>query len=460
MRCRVKLQQCFFINVFNQPAIVQQVHEKYNRIDRILQENPEILTAVHKDLKSYGDSSSKRRSAFSTEQVLRMLIVKCIEQFTFRDLIIRVNESDYLRNFTLIGMGKMMSFGFINGASKCIDETTWNKINQILLQAAIKNDSISGDKLRLDSTVCASNIHYPTDSSLLWDSYRVLCRLMHQAVQCDVKSRCGYRFHEKKIKALHTFISTSGGRKNKSTKRKVKSTMRVLIERVEDITEKAESFICFARKINTLSISCLGICTQIETMLPKVRVVTDQARRSQIENVTVPASERIFSIFEDHTELLMRGKAQKPIEFGHLVTLAQTEEKFITYYKVEEKSKHDTEYLEDVIECHKRQFEKYPDVFTADKNYYKGMDDVRTWEEKIPVFGIAKKGNRTQEEVAREHSTEFRAAQSFRAGCEGSISVLKRAYGLYKCFSRGFKSFSSSIGCLVFCHNIVRMSLT
>ena len=76
------------------------------------------------------------------------------------------------------------------------------------------------------------------------------------------------------------------------------------------------------------------------------------------------------------------------------------------------------------------------------------------------MFGIAKKGNRTQEEVAREHSTEFRAAQSFRAGCEGNISVLKRAYGLYKCFSRGFKSFSSSIGCLVFCHNIVRMSLT
>lgn len=458
MRIRVKLQQSFFINVFNQPAIVQQVHEKYNRIDRILQENPEILTAVHKDLKSYGDSSSRRESAFSTEQVLRMLLVKCIEQLTFRDLIIRVNESDFLRNFTLIGMGKIMSFGFVNGASKLINEATWNKINLILSQVAIKNGIISGDKLRVDSTVCASNIHYPTDSSLLWDSYRVLSRLMHQAVQCDVKSYCGYRFHEKKIKALHTFISTSSGRKNKSAQRKVTSTMRTLITRVENITEKAQSFISSAQQIKTLSNSCVEICKQIEQMIQKVRVVTDQARRSQIDKVKVPASDRIFSIFEDHTELLKRGNVQRPVEFGHLVTLAQTAEKFITYYKVEQKSKHDTEYLEDVIENHKEQFEEYPDVFTADKNYYRGMEDIKTWEEKIPVFSIAKKGNRTQEEIDREHSDEFRSAQSFRAGCEGSISVLKRAYGLYKCFLRGFKSFSSSIGCLVFCHNIVRMS--
>jgi IS5 family transposase len=355
-------------------------------------------------------------------------------------------------------MGKIMSFGFVNGASKLISEATWNKINLILSQVAIKNGSISGDKLRVDSTVCASNIHYPTDSSLLWDSYRVLCRLMRQAVQCDVKSQCGYRFHEKKIKTLHTFISTSGGRKNKSTKRKVTTTMRVLIARVEDITNKAQLFISSAKQSKTLSSSCVEVCKQLEQVIQKAHVVTDQARRSQIDKVTVPASERIFSIFEDHTELLIRGNVQRPVEFGHLVTLAQTAEKFITYYKVEQKSKHDTEYLEDVIENHKAQFEKYPVVFTADKNYYKGMDDVKTWEEKIPVFSIAKKGNRTQEEIDREHSDEFRSAQCFRAGCEGSISVLKRAYGLYKCFSRGFKSFSSSIGCLVFCHNIVRMS--
>jgi transposase, IS5 family len=459
MRIRIKMQQCFFINVFDQPAVAKQAHEKYNRIDNILQTNPEILNAVHSDLKTYGDSE-KRRSAFSTEQVLRMLIVRCIEQLSYRDLIIRVNESDFLRNFTLLGMGRIMSFGFINSASKLIQEKTWRKINDILSISAKDNGVISGEKLRVDSTVCSSNIHYPTDSSLLWDSYRVLSRLMRQAVSSDTKCDCGYRFHDKKIKKLHTFISTSGGRKNKSTKRKVKADVKILVEKIEEMVSKSKVFIDAAKNKSAISITCSALCEKIEMLIPKVEHIALQARRSQINGETVPASERIFSIFEDHTELLKRGKVQSPIEFGHLITIAQTAQKFITYYSVEKKSRHDTEYKDEVIEDHHKRFEVYPSTFAADKNYYKGMDDVTEWEKKIENFGVAKKGNRTQEEIDREHSDAFRASQQFRAGCEGSISVLKRAFGLQRCFSRGFKSFAASIGCIVFCHNIVKWAET
>jgi IS5 family transposase len=336
------MQQCFFINVFNQPAIAKQAHKKYNRIDAILQTNPEVLSTVHSDLKSYGDSD-RRKSAFSTEQILRMLIVKCIEQLSYRDLIIRVNESDFLRNFTLLGMGKIMSFGFLNSASKLIQEKTWRKINEILIVSAKDNGVINGEKLRVDSTVCSSNIHYPTDSSLLWDSYRVLSRLMRQAVSADTKCDCGYRFHDKKIKKIHTFISTSGGRKNKSTVRKVKSDMKILVEKIEEIVSKAKVFADAAKTKNGILPACSALCEKIEMMIPKVEHIALQARRSQINGETVPASERIFSIFEDHTELLIRGKSQCPIEFGHLVTIAQTEQKFITYYSVEKNSKHETQ---------------------------------------------------------------------------------------------------------------------
>jgi IS5 family transposase len=456
MRLKVKTQQCFFINVFNEPKIVKQVHTKYNRIDKLLQTNPEILTLVHKDLKRYGDSD-KRSSEFSTEQILRMLIVKCIEQLSYRDLIIRVNESDFLRNFTLIGMGEVMSYAFVSGAAKMLCDKTWKKVNDTLCIAAQKDGLVSAEKLRVDSTVCSSNIHYPTDSSLLWDSYRVLSRLMHQAVLEDHRCNCEYRFHGSKIKKLHTFISTSSGRKNNSTKRKVKSAMQLLVERTENLVEKAISFVNKAGSINDLSHSCLATCTEIERKISLVQQVTIQARRSQINGETVPAAQRVFSIFEEHTELLKRGKMQKPIEFGHMVTIAQTAEKFITYYAVETKSRHDTEYKDEVLEDHKRRFGMFPDTFTADKNYYKSMEDVSEWEKKIATFGVAKKGNRTETEIIREHSDAFRDAQRFRAGCEGSISVLKRAFGLDRCILKGFKSFSASIGCIVFCHNIVNL---
>jgi transposase, IS5 family len=111
-----------------------------------------------------------------------------------------------------------------------------------------------------------------------------------------------------------------------------------------------------------------------------------------------------------------------------------------------------------VLKDHRERFGAYPKTFAADKNYYTDMEDVAYWEERVATFAVGKKGKRNVSETAREHSDSFRGAQRFRAGSEGSISVLKRVFGLRRCFSKGFKSFASSIGCLVFCHNLVNLA--
>ena len=451
------MEQCFFINILEERSIVQEYREKYNQIDTILQKNPGILDAVHADLKYYG-SSDGRKTHYSSEQILRMTIVKTIERLDYRNLVIRVGESDFLRNFTGIGMGKVMSFGFINGAVKRISAATWEKINKLLFNYAKGNNRVTGESLRLDSTVGESNIHYPTDSSLLWDSYRTMGRLLRMIVSEDRFLNCGIRLHNKKIKKLHTFISTHIGRESKSTKRAVKRSMRIMIERTEELAAKAASFVIAARKSDRLSIITLALCDELSRVLPLVKKTTDQARRASINEEMVPAKDRIFSIFEEHTELLKRGKAQKPCEFGHLVQIAQTAEKFITYYNVEEQSQHDTVHKDLVLEDHKVRFGTYPKTFATDKNYYTDMDDIARWEEEIETFSVGKKGKRSEAQRAREHSEPFRNAQRFRAGSEGSISVLKRGFGLKRLFSKGFKSFASSIGGIVFCHNLVNLA--
>ncbi len=457
MRIKTEIQPCFFLTVLNDQKIVKQYHDKYNKIADLLNTNPLILNLVHSDLKNYG-SVWGRKSSFTTEQVLRMLIVKTIEMLSFRDLIIRVSESDFLRNFTMIGMGKMMSFGFVNGAFKHIREETWEEINGHLAIFAKNEGLISSECLRIDSTVCESNIRYPTDWGLLWDSYRVLSRMMRKATTCDRTLDCGFRFHDKKVKKLCTFISTSGSRKNRSVKRKVKKNLRVLVERVENVTSKAHQFIANATVVGSNSTEALVVIEELKQILPLVQNVSQQARKAQIEGKKVPASERVFSIFEEHTELLKRGKVNKPVEFGHMVNIGQTKEKFITYYSVEENSRHDTVHKDLVLEDHKELFGYYPKVFAADKNYYVSMDDVNEWEEEIETFGVAKKGRRNADEINREHSDEFRSAQKFRAGAEGSISVLKRAFGLRRCINKGFSSFAATVGCIVFCHNIVQLA--
>lgn len=457
MRLKIQMKPCFSFTISEEQSVVLKYREKYTQIDLLLQNNPDILDTFHEDLKDYG-SKDGRDSHYSSEQILRMLIVQVVEGLDYRSLVIRVSESDFLRNFTGIGIGKVMSFGFINGAAKRIGVATWERINRTLFNYAKETKAVTGESVRVDSTVSESNIHFPTDSSLLWDSYRTLSRLLHKMASEDRFLESGIRVHLKKIKRHHTFISTNCGRQSKSSKRAVKKSMKIMIERTEALSDKVAAFVLSAKKDGRLGIITGAIADEILRVLPLVKQVTGQSRRAYIDGEKVPAKERIFSIFEEHTELLKRGKAHKPNEFGHLVTLAQTAEKFITYYNIEEQSRHDTVHKDLVLKDHKERFGKYPKTFAADKNYYTDMEDVAYWEERVATFAVGKKGKRDAAETAREHSDSFRDAQRFRAGSEGSISVLKRVFGLRRCFSKGFKSFASSIGCLVFCHNLVNLA--
>ncbi len=455
MRQKITICPSFSATIPCVQSIVSEYHAKYNKISVILDKNPSILDSFHADLATFG-SSGGRECSFSSEQVLRMFIIKMIECFTWRELIIRVSESDFLRNFAEIGVGKLMTFSFLCAASKNITAQTYQTINEILLKYAKDAGKTTSESLRVDSTVVESNIHYPTDSSLLWDSYRVGSRLLGAFRDLDI--RCfSYRFHVKKVKKLHTFISTHVGKKSKYTLKQVVKNRNTLIERVDELNQKMQAFVSESKEW-ALTDEQTVLRNEIVSLLVKTEHVVTQATRA-LGGETVPAKERIFSIFEEHTELLMRGKANKPCEFGHMVTIAQTREKLISYYNVEETSPHDSAMTEVVLNAHKKIFGVYPAKFTADKNYYKSMNVVDEWEKKIDVFSVGKKGRRSEQETVREHSESFMDMQKFRAGCEGSISVLKRGFGLKRLLSRSFKSFAAWIGAIVFSHNLVKLAV-
>jgi IS5 family transposase len=433
------------------PKEVREYRERYERISTILDDNPAILEALHADI-SAPCSAVGRQSTFSSEQFFRVIIVKTIEGCSLREVIIRVSESDFLRNFTRIFSDDIMGFSELDMAIKCITPATWEKINELFLRYAKRKGKITGKRLRVDSTVCETNIHYPTDVSLLWDSFRVAARLMQQCIEADPDLSLGNRFHDKKVKRLYTFVSTHGGKKNSA--RAVRRHMRQLIEKVEWICTVARRFVQHADGSGTISIIVFGLLGELKSKIPLMEQVASCARRV-FEGETVPAADRVFSIFEPHTELLKRGKARKPVEFGHMVTIGQTAEKFISFYNVEERSRHDIQVGNEALRAHKRIFGVYPDAFAADKNYYGGPLHREKWERKIETYAVGKKGRRDKMETEREHGMVFRLLQKFRAGCEGSISVLKRVFGLYRSLFRSFKSYASSIGSIVFCHNLV-----
>ena len=343
--------------------VVAAYRMKYGALNALLVANPAVLELVHSDFCRWLSTSQKgRRSDYTSEEILRCLVVMFVEQDSYRDVVVRIENSDFLRSFVGLGFAKpMMDFSFVGKAFAALSGETWHAVNQSLARHAKKKAWISGEKLRTDSTAYESNIHYPTDSSLLWDSFRVLCRTLRRLQKACPKLGLTHRYHDKKVKKLAFYIAR---------------------------------------------------------------------------------------------------KAGKPVEFGHKVLLAQTGEKFITHYKVMPEREEDKDLLNATLDAHRSLFGKLPDTLAADKGFYASVKQLAGLEKKIKTVSICKKGRRTKKEEEREHSDEFKAGQAFRAGVEGTISVLKRAFKLNRCLFKGYKNFASSVGCAVFCHNLVLLAET
>ena len=450
---RTKSSETLYFDFSGESSIkvAKEYRAKYVAISQILDANRQLLTLAHRDWVKLLSTSAKGRDGYTSEQLLRALIVMFVEGDSYRDVVIRIDNSEFLQHYVRLGVKSTMDFTFLNKASCALSAKTLEAMNQALSQYAVQEEKISGEKQRMDTTVYETNIHYPTDSSLLWDSFRTLSRLLRDVQKELPQLNLQHRYHDKKVKKFFTFISRNASSKSKRTLRKVKSAYRELINRVHWIHGVGQKVSVQARLAGYL-------IDQLDHYLPLVAQIIYQADQRVLQGISLAPDEKLYSLFEEHTELIKRGKAAKPIEFGHKVLFCQTGEKFIHHYKVMPKRIEDKELLAPAVEAHKDLFGHYPDVLSTDKGFYESMKQILSLEEKIAVVSIAKKGRRNQNEYERESTEDFIEGQRFRAGSEGSISVLKRAFKLGKCLFKGFKNYAASVGLAVLCHNLVLLT--
>jgi IS5 family transposase len=256
---------------------------------------------------------------------------------------------------------------------------------------------------------------------------------------------CPWRFHAKKIKTLHLFVTRYSNSTSKKRLRQVRQDMKLLIVRVEEVLEQAEQFVAWAARSTCLELAAIG--QSLAELLPVMRQVARVARRRAFDGERVPNADKVFSIFEAHTELIMRGRRGCPIEFGHKVLLTQSREKFITDYVVLEKNRSDDELLPLVIERHEERFGRRPESVAADKGFCPDEETYEDLQEQVDYLGVPRR--------TRDFGEHLMGIwQQWRAGIEGTISCLKRAFRMARCCFRGFKNFASAIGSAVFCHNL------
>ena len=426
--------------------IVQQYRQDYKRINEILDQHPEILERVHRDLQKLSKATTRRgrNATLTSENLFRAVLVKQLEGLGYREASVRIAESETLQSFCRLLKRSTINYSLINRAFCAIEPETWEAINHQLGLQAVEQGEVTTDHVRTDTTVTECNIHWPTDSSLLWDTYRVIAREMTRARPL-ARLACPWRFHPRKIKKLHLFITRYAGSSSKKRKGQVRAASKTLIERVEKTLENVASFVEYAKQSGDLNL--MAAVELLDSYLPVMRQVTSVARRRTFDGEKVPNNEKVFSIFEPHTELIKRGRRGKPIEFGHKILLTQSREKFITDYVVLEENRCDDQLLGEVIQRHKDRYGRAPESIAADMGFRPDEETFEELEEEVDYLSVPRR--------TRDFGDVMMGIwQQWRAGIEGTISCLKRAFRLSRCFFKGFRNFGSGIGSAIFCHNL------
>jgi IS5 family transposase len=430
------------------------------RVADFLEERTSLIELVRKDLERGLKRPTAGRHGITPAQTLRSLVLMRVKNWDYRDLRERINDGFTLRTFTLFDSHSVPQHDAFNRAFNRISPATLAVVNQLVVQAAVKLDLEDGKQLRVDTTVVEANIHYPTDATLLWDTVRTVTRLvgeLHEKLPRGVKGFTDRtRSARRRMQAIQRM--TARQREHQQTPK-----YHELIQISEQVVKNAKRVIAAAkrvRKVDEITRAVIDtICKQITDYCALGVRVIDQTRRRVLQGETVPAEEKLYSIFEPHTDLIKRGKTLKPVEFGHKVFLAESSHGLITEYRVLEGNPVDSDHVQASLDHHKETFHHAPEAYAADRGFYSAENVQNCKDAGVSQVCIPQRGGqKTPEQEELERSRGFKKGQRFRAGIEGRISVLFRGRGMKRCLLKGRERFEILVGAAVLANNLMRIA--
>jgi len=201
-----------------------------------------------------------------------------------------------------------------------------------------------------------------------------------------------------------------------------------------------------------------GLRTQLATMVERVEQVIRQTR-ARVFGGNTRFGEKIVSVFEPHTEIIRKGKASKPTEFGKLVKIQEAENQIVTHFEVYDERPTDSALLVEAVEAHQQQLNSTPQLVAADAGFYSQANEKRLKEMGVRSVSVPNRNTRSEERRLHQKKRSFKRGQRWRTGCEGRISVLKRRHGLNRCLYRGLDGMKRWVGLGVIADNLINMGL-
>jgi IS5 family transposase len=430
--------------------------------DQVLTDD-QIVTAVYEALaKRHPKSRSRGRLGAPAEVVLRLLLLKHVRNWSYQVLEREVRANLVYRDFTRVGAGKTPDAKTMGRWGVALGPEAIKQIHERIVQIAQGNGLVQGRRMRVDTTVVETNIHYPTDSSLLGDGVRVLIRTMRKITKIAGEAGAKLCDRSRSVKLRVLDIARAARAKGKPHKQRLERAYGKLLNSTSRVVGQAKRFsgeIAEGVKRSTDILKQLaleGLRRELDEMLPRVKQVMKQTR-ARIFRGDTRSEGKLLSLFEPSTEIIRKGKAGKPNEFGKVVKLHEAENQIVIDYDVYARRPSDSDLLIAAMETHRARLGRTPHLVAADAAFYSSRNEAAAKQMGVKRVCIPNRATKSPDRKREQKKRWFRNGQKWRTGCEGRISVVKRRHGLNRCRYKGETGMKRWVGLGVIADNLVNI---
>jgi transposase, IS5 family len=432
------------------------------KVDELLEQD-QLVEMVHQALQQrHPQSGTRGRKATPAEVVLRLLVLKHLKNCSYETLEKEVRPNLVYRQFTRIGGETVPDAKTMVRWGTALGPEVIRQIHEAVVKASQETRVVSGRKMRVDTTVVETNIHYPTDSTLLGDGVRVLTRTMKQIEREAGKVGTRLRSRLRSVKYRLIEISRTAKQRGEQAQEKIKDSYERLMGTVHQVLSQAKTFVeevsCGIKQATTpLGDIRLKACVeQLKHFSQLTERVLEQTKARVLEGNT-HFKDKVLSLFEEHTEAIRKGKAAKPTEFGKMVKIQEADHQIITDYEVFEKRPVDADLLLPSIETHEKLLGQIPKMVAADAAFFSADNQIQAQAKGVEKLAVPNKRTRSRKQWEHQRQRWFKRAQRWRVGCEGRISVLKRKHGLLRCRYHGMEGMKRWVGLGAIANNLVQI---
>jgi IS5 family transposase len=433
-----------------------QLEPTLKAISEFIDRHAGLVERVRGDLARGLKNPTTGRHGLTAPQVLRSLILMRVKNWDYREVRERIADGYTLRHFTQFHSDRVPKHDAFNRAFNRLTPDTLQAVNDAVIQAAVDRGLEDGTKLRVDTTVVETDIHHPTDNTLRWDSVRVLTRLVRQLARLLPTGVGPFtnrtRAARRRMHEIQRMTTTERHRRQVPTSRALISVAEQVVKDARAGVDRTE----VADVDSTTRLAVEAIRHEIARHCALGDRVISQARRRVLQGEQGPTEDKLYSIFEPHTDLIKRGKVRKPLEFGHKVFLAESGRGLITQYRVLTGNPADHVHVTPSLAHHTAAFGQAPDLYRSDRGFVNdaNIQTCQTAGVRLPCIPQSG-GKRSAERAAFEKRPAFKQGQRFRAGIEGRISVLFRGRGMKRALVEGREHVELLIGAAVLANNLM-----